>query len=233
MNQAQALYHLQTIDLAISEHQSRLAEIEKRLGQNDKVITAETALQHAEDVLTPWQRQARDLELEIKSVSEQAETLEQSMFTSTRSSPKELQDMQDKVASLKRRRAKLEDDLLEAMIEIEQGQAARKEAAQALEQARKEWAEEQAALSTEKETLQQELTELNARRQEALKAVSEESLAIYETLRKSKRGHAVSELEGNMCKTCGVSQTSTIVQQVRQGHKLVFCASCGRILVRL
>ncbi len=233
MNQAQALYHLQAIDLTISERQSRLASVERALGDDKPVIAAEQALQQAEKTLAPWRQRVRDLELEIKSLVEKATAAERQLYSGSISNPKVLQDRQDELASLKRRRAKLEDDLLEAMIEVENAQAALGEAQGNLEQVRSAWEKDQSDLAREQQSLREALEELKAQREAALQHVNPESLAAYDSLRASKRGQAVAQLTGNACKSCGVSQTTATIQQVRQGRELIFCSNCGRILVLL
>ncbi len=233
MNQAQALYHLQTLDLAIAERRARLAEVESQLGVDEQVRAAEQTLTAAQAALTPWRNRVRDLELEIKSLGEKAATVEKRLYSGAISNPKELQDMQEEIASLRRRRAKLEDDLLEAMIAVENGQAACDEAARHVEWAQSAWSSEQQDLHREHAQLQQALADLRAQREAALCNISSESLTEYNALRPRKQGQAVAELVENTCKRCGVSQTSIKVQQVRQGHTLVHCDNCGRILVLL
>ncbi len=231
MNQAQALYHLQSIDLAISEHQARLADLEEQLGKNDCVIAAEQALQQAVDALTPWRTATTDLELAIKSLGEKAAAAEKRLYGGTVTNPKVLQDLQEEIASLKRRRAKQEDDLLEAMIALETGQETYDQADQNLSTAKEAWQHEQADGIAEQNRLQQALAELQPQREAALPDLTAESLAVYESQRASKRGHVAAELRDGMCATCGVGQTTTLIQQVRQGRDLVPCANCGRILV--
>ncbi len=234
MNQAQALYTLQRIDLELAQKQARLAEIEQALGRNEEVITAERQLHEAEAALSPWRVKGVDLELEIKTVTSKIAATEDRLYSGAVSNPKELQDMQEEIASLKRRRQKLEDDLLEAMIAIEAGQSACNEATQQLAAVQARWEADQGDLGVEKRTLQEALGSLKEQRISALQQVAPESLDIYTRLVKPKRGQVVAALiEGGMCGVCGESQTTTAVQQVRQGRALVYCANCGRILILL
>lgn len=233
MNQAQALYHVQRIDLTLGKRRARLEEIERLLGTDKRVATAERALQKTEAALVPWRTRAQDLELEIKTLTTKTADVEQRLYGGTVTNPKELADMQAEVASLKRRRAKLEDDLLEAMIATEDGQESRAAAAQQLTEARTAWEADQGDLVGEREELRQAVTDLTRERATALAAVSEENQRLYAEMRKAKRGHVVAELIDNSCAVCGVAQTSTTAQQIRQGQDLVPCGNCGRILVQL
>lgn len=231
MNQAQALYHLQNIDQDIAARQTRQTEIEQILGKNTAIAAAEQQLSQAEAALLPWQTQVRNLELESKSLDTKLKAVEQRLYSGSVSNPKELQDMQEEIASLQRRGNKLEDDLLEAMLEVENAQAAVDAANEQLTQVRVEWSESQSTLLDEQQALQTTLTDLHNQREAALTALEPESLSTYKKLYASKRGHVVSPLIDNTCRVCGVSQTTIIMQQVRQGYSLVHCSNCGRILV--
>jgi predicted nucleic acid-binding Zn-ribbon protein len=138
--------------------------------------------------------------------------------------------MQNELASLRRRQQQLEDDLLEAMVRSEDGQTAVGGAQQTLDKAQAIWAGSQTDLLYEKERLEKELADLTAQRKRATADIDPASLAKYEALRLKKRGQPVALLQGDSCALCGVEQTSTVAQQVRQSAQLVYCESCGRIL---
>lgn len=231
MNQAQALRQLQTIDHSISEHKSRLKEIELLLADNVAVKESNAARAEAEDALSPWRVKVRDLELEIKSITTKTGGVEQRLYSGTVTNPKEMQDMQEELASLRRRKSTLEDQLLESMIEVESHQEALDDATVTLAAVRSEWEDSQSDLVSERATRQQQLDELLENRDEAASLVEPDNLKIYSKLMRNRRGVAVAELDGQTCVTCGVGQTTTTVQQVRQARQLVYCANCGRILV--
>ena len=230
VRQASLLYHLQTIDLAIAQRQGRLKEIETVLGQSDAVNQAKRGLESAEQTLAPWQTRVRNLDLEIKSVSQKAQTTEQTLYSGRISNPKELSDMQNEIASLKKRQSQLEDELLEAMLHVEEDQKSVSDAQFALRSAQASWTASQTDLLAEKQRLEDELTKYKTQRQQAAASIDKGALAKYEALRPKKRGQAVALLNGDSCSVCGVEQTSQGAQQVRQGNHLVYCESCGRIL---
>lgn len=230
MNQPQALFQLQTIDHDIQQCKSRLTVLEQSLGENTRVRNAEQAVASAEDALTPLKTQVKDLELETKSLNTKAAAVEQRLYSGQVSNPKELQDMQEELASLKRRRTSLEDEMLETMITLESTQATLQDAQESLRTAIAEWEADQGDLVGEQTRLTASLDELRAKRATALKEVSPENFSIYKKHYRIKQGQVVSPLVETHCRVCGVSQSSSIIQQVRQGHELVFCSNCGRIL---
>lgn len=231
--QAHALYHLQTIDLAIASHRRRLDEITEQLADQKAILAARQQIEAADKSLAPWKRRLQDLELEVKSLNTKASNAEARLYSGTVTNPKELQDIQEEIASLKRRRTSMEDQVLEAMIEVESGEESCAEARSQLSEAEASWQAQQADLLQERETRQAELADLDVRRQAALPDVTDQSLKIYKQLARQKHGHAVSPLEGSTCKICGMGQNATSIQQVRQGDALVYCGGCERILVLL
>ena len=231
MNQAQALYQLQMVDLAIGENQARSAEIDRLLGDDSAIQEAAAALDEAQAALRPWTTRSHNLDLEIKTLNAKLKETEERLYSGRVRNPKELQDMQDEAAALKRRRTTLEDDLLNAMIEVEEHQARDEEASAHLAELRAERETELADLRREQTDLTGSLADLEQQRQTALQAVDADSLQIYRELRPAKRGQVVAPMVDNMCKVCGTTQNLTIAKQVRTGQGLVYCIGCGRILV--
>lgn len=230
VSQATFLYRLQTLDLTIVQRRARLKEIETALANNEQVAQAQRQLDAADQSLKPWQIRARDLDLEIKSLLQKIKETDERLYSGKVRNPKELQDLQSDIVSLKRRQSQLEDELLQAMLNSDEGQAAVAEAQKGLNQVKAIWAGAQHDLTDEKGRIERELTGLESQRKQAATAVDADTLKKYETLRAKKQGHAVALLVGDSCKTCGVEQTSMLAQQVRQGTQLVYCNNCGRIL---
>jgi len=230
ISQATLLHRLQTVDLAIAQCRNRLAEIDALLGKDETVVRARKQLETAENALKPWQIRSRDLDLEIKGIVQKIQATDQHLYSGKVSNPKELADMQDEIASLKRRQTQLEDSLLEAMLQTEEGQTVVAEAQQGLRKAEAAWAGSQTDLIDEKARLEAQLVVFEDKRKEAAGPVDPANLKKYEAMRQKRRGQAVALLQGDSCTLCGVEQTSMTAQQVRQGHQIMLCESCGRIL---
>ncbi|MBN2472582.1 MAG: hypothetical protein JXN59_17785 [Anaerolineae bacterium] len=233
MNQAQALYQLQQLDQDISQRKSRLTEIDALLGENTRVQAAEQTLAQAESDLAPWRTLVANLDLEIKSVAAKTESTEQHLYSGAVSNPKEMQDMQEEIASLKRRRAKLEDEMLEAMIEVENGQAAVDESSSNLKAVVAHWNTSQGDLLAEQEKLTRDIAGLREQRATIKLEITPAAMERYKHMYRSKQGQVVAPLKDSNCQVCGVSQTSKTVQEARQARELVYCENCGRILVIL
>lgn len=231
MNQAEALYHLQELELGILRARKRLQEIAAALANSETVQAAQAQVNSARKTLTPLQTRARDLDLEIQSTAQKARATEQHLYSGQVKNPKEMQDMQQEIQSLSKRHVELENHLLETMVAAEEAEAALHEAEALLVGVTAEWESQHTELLDEKKTLEHQATQLLEQRKIALTQVEPENLKIYEALKPRKNNHAVAVLNGKSCSMCGVDQTMAIEREARQGHKLVYCENCGRILV--
>jgi predicted nucleic acid-binding Zn-ribbon protein len=75
------------------------------------------------------------------------------------------------------------------------------------------------------------LAELKARREAIAKEITPSILQNYDRLRKARRGVAVAEVADGRCTACHIGVRPQFMQELRRGDKVMFCESCGRILV--
>lgn len=230
MGRGEELYRLQQLDSERDAKQRRLAEIEVALGDDRALQEARQSLSKAEQRAQTWQTRQRDLELEIESLSSKMSRSEKRLYGGKVKNPKELSDLQAEIASLKRRRQKLEDTLLEAMINREEAVDTRDEAATHLEKAESSWSKRQADLRAEREVLQQRLQEIEERRASVVPRIDAKALKTYEWVRERKGGQAVAQIRHDACSACGVTVPPSMEWSLRQGE-LIQCDTCGRILV--
>lgn len=233
MSQTRALYRLQKLDLDLESRRGRAREVTAALEDDRALQAAQDDVAALEGQLRPQEARAADLTLEIKSVVEQARQLNDRLYSGTVGNPKELEDIQNKIAERGRRRAALEDSLLETMIAVEEQQEALDAAQERLRRAEMDRASAQETFGAELQQLKSEIKRLKADRERVASQISPEFIEVYQTLRPRKNGHALALLEGECCSVCGVGQTTVTVQQVRQNLELITCESCGRILVAL
>ena len=231
MSQTKAIYRLQQLDLAVQAQRARAHEIKDLIEQDSILRQAQASVDELESALRPKETQVKDLQLEMSSVSQQSKQLGDRLYGGSVANPKELEDIQQKIAERKRRHEQLENTMLELMLEVEQLQSTLDEATDQLEQVKAERASEHKALRAEFKTVKAELTTLKEQRKSAARDVSKDNFAFYKELRDRKQGHAVAELQGDSCAICGVRQTTTDAERVRQNEDIVLCTSCGRILV--
>lgn len=229
MNQAEALYHLQQLDLSILRAKKRLQEIATALAGDQSVQAAQTALSQAEATLAPLKTRLRNLDLELQSTAQKAQATETHLYSGQIKIPKEMQEAQREVESLKRRHSTLEEQLLEMMVVVEDAESQVQQAQHALDKAMRASETQNAALIAEQAEVRAQGNDLLEKRKLALQHVTAESLRIYDAMRPRKGNQPVALMQGQSCSACGIEQTMAIEGQVRRGE-LATCLNCGRIL---
>jgi predicted nucleic acid-binding Zn-ribbon protein len=230
MNQAFHLARLQKVDLQIDHLNTRLKEIDRLLKENSTVREAEKSVSDAESEVTKWHRLLKNAEDEVEAQRIKIETNESSLYGGKIHNPKELQDLQNDIASLKRHLSSLEDEQLNAMLALEDREAVLKKAAGNLNAVQAQFISQNADLAGERAKINENLQRLLGEREAVLKPLTEESIAIYRHLREQKRGIAVALAEDGACTACGSELRPEEMQSARSPNTIVYCASCGRIL---
>ena len=230
MNLPRALHTLQTLELNLETRQRRLHELEAALGETATLRTAREKMEQAMAELEHWKRRQQNLEREIRALDQRIADLERDLMSGRVRNLKELGGMQANVESLNHRRQELEDQLLEAMVKVEEHTLRHQEAVTAHQRIEARWREEQSKLSDEWSALQREITRLHQEREVLINRLDPNALSEYQRLRQRRNGYAVSEVRHGACRVCGVTLPTSLVQAVRQQEGLVYCSSCGRIL---
>jgi predicted nucleic acid-binding Zn-ribbon protein len=231
MTEEADLYRLQCLDSEGDGKRRRLAEVKAALGESEALLQARQVAQSAQTQAREQARRQRDLELEVDGLTDKIAGVEQQLYSGVIKNPKELEDLQAEVAALQRWQQKLEDDLLEAMVEREEADAIHTQAQRHLDETQTRWSTQQADLLSEQETLQNELAELEQARSALLPSIAPGDLTTYEALRRRKGGVAVARVNERTCGECGVAISPSLEWQLRQGQ-LTHCGNCERIIVR-
>lgn len=229
MNQTAALYQLQQLDSQIDALAAQMAEIEAILASDEILRAAQETLKAAQQAHLHWRARQSDLELERQQLKEEADAIEERLYSGRVLNPRELTDLQDKLAELRQRHAAREEPLLAAMFQVDECSTAELEAASRLEQVKIERADEFGALTDKAVQIDQEKRALQARVEELRKQVTPAHLALYDGLRNRPGKLAVASIEGDECAVCGVEINSRLAQQVRRGE-VRQCTTCERIM---
>lgn len=229
MNQAGLLYQLQQMDSQRDGILKRLKEIEQRLNENEAIRSAQSQLEQAEESAAAWKTRVKELELDRTQLKTESDATEEQLYSGRVSNPRELTDLQNKLAELKHRHESLEDPLLEAMDNVDSFTQSVTEAITELEQVKAAEADKMGELLNEQGQLEPQLQALNTDLEQARQKIDAGSLQTYDLLRKTPSKLAVTTLAGDACGVCGVELTTRDVQLVRRGH-VVQCPTCQRIL---
>lgn len=229
MSQVQQLYLLQQIDTEIREKKRRLGEVLRAQKETEELLAAKARLETAVTERQTWQTQQKDLNQELQTLKNKAKSAEQRLYSGNVKNPKELTDLQNSIESLGRQRAVLEDEILEAMIMVEDAEAEKTAAAEALQTIQARWEQSQTALKKEQNELALRIHELTGQRQNRLSNITADSLAEYEAISRKANGLAVVKIKNSLCTGCRLNVSAQKEKEANEGKK-VYCANCGRIL---
>ena len=224
------LFALQEIDAAIEACDRELEQLRGRLGDSETLAAARAALAEAEVQRRAAEARMRDLDGEAAGMAAKIAPVEKKLYDGSVRNPKELQGLQEDLEMLHRQRRALEDRQLEAMEEMEASGAALAAARKEAEAREGAWRADQGSLLAREQELEQEKARLAARRQAAQARIDGIRLALYDRLRRTKRGVAVVRIERGVCLGCRITLPTTVQQRARSGLQVVQCPSCERIL---
>lgn len=231
MSEAQQLYQLQIIDLEIEDVTRAIQAIEEQLGETEELVAARQALADVQGDLRQQQRSMQELEWDLDKITAKLKELNGKLYGGTVKNPKELGSFEREAQMFKVKKSQTEDKILELMEAVETSHVSLRTAEARFAEVQAAWERSQAALSDERSRCQARLQELGHSRQALVKTLRPEVLDIYEDLRSNKRGRAVAKVEQNTCQGCRITLPSNEVQLARSSPRLVFCSSCGRILL--
>ena len=229
-HRAQKLYHLQALDLELSEKQSRLRQLKGSLGNSPELIAAHREYERATKECADWRSRLQHLELDLEGINDRIAATERRLYGGQVTNPKELGALQQDRDYSTSSRDRLEDEVLQAMTRLEDCQAAAATGSDLLTVTTAQWQEQQATLTGEIVALESSLAKLTEGRPTLTATIAADDMHLYEGLRHKKGGRAVALLAGHACQGCRVTVPTSKVQQARRDSELVMCATCGRIL---
>jgi predicted nucleic acid-binding Zn-ribbon protein len=171
------------------------------------------------------------LDWEAEEVRGKAAAIENKLYGGSVRNPKELEDYQADLTSLRGRLSRREDALLEAMLELDDAEAGLKQAEAALAEVEESWKAQQASLQEARAKLEGEIEGLEAKRARQVDGMDAAAVSLYDVLREHRQGTAVAVVERGLCQGCRISLPMSVVQKARAGVGLVQCVSCERILL--
>lgn len=223
------LIHLQQLDdfvesarRAVAEHPARVHALESRL---DEAKGRLTSAQHA---LAANQTDRRALEKELAAVQGRLSKFKDQLMEvkTNREYTAVLKEIEVAQQDVRR----IEDRMLERMLEADEFSGAVKASEKAL-------ATERANVQQERESFEKEIAKLAAeletsigQRQQLVQQIDPQAMAIFETVARGRRGVAVAEAKDGLCTICHVRLRPQKFNDVRRNSEIIQCDSCQRIL---
>lgn len=234
-----------TIDdlLAVQDRDTRLDQLRHQLdvlAERAARDEAAAALDSVDAAIAARDGERADLDKARRRLADEVDSLDakrkahdETLYGGSVTNARELQDLQEEIASLARRIESLEDEELELMEQIEPLDAqladltgARTDRAAALDAAA-------AALVTAEADLRAQLDAVQAERDDLATAVPDDLRREYDQLRAGGGGVGIARLiGGNQCGGCHLTLSAVEVAAIRKNpDEITHCEECGRLLV--
>lgn len=224
------LYQLQKLDSRLDAINDRLKNISAFLQRDSRIRDAEALVNDKKSITTEHQKKLKKIEDSIHEKRMKIEQSESSLYGGSIKNPKELQDLQKEIDSLKNSILTLEDSELTEMFELENAENEVDITSKNLEKVTSEVFTGQSQLLAEKENLEKDARKLSQERPAIVNQIPSEEITLYEQLRIKKKGIAVSSIEDQCCSACGTMLTPAECQAAKSPSRYIHCASCGRLL---
>lgn len=230
MSAALGLYRLQQVDSQIDHIRARLKAIDATLQNDLELRAAMEQFAAAESKFASAERETQMNDAEVEKQRIKIQQAEASLYGGAVHNPKELQDLQMDVASLRRHLETLESRELDSMTVAEAAELELKSASIKLEKVKAGHSSQSLDLTREIESLNKELARLESERRAVAGDINAEFFTLYNQLRQQRRGIAVATLSDSSCAACGTTLTPSQQQNARSTSQLFNCPTCGRIL---
>lgn len=228
------LLDLQEQDSAIRllEHRKQtLAEARQLNDLNEQLAELDADIEIADKQSSEVTRDQGRLEGEIELLDQKLQREEKRLFSGRVANPRELSSLQAEVEMNRRKKAQLEDALLEVMVQREQAD----ETLRRLRAERSETAGNAAALRrTVGEifaSIDEQLARHAAQREQIAAELPADLLDLYDRVRATKNGVGAAALVEGTCQGCHTKLPAREVEQMKREGGLQRCENCRRILV--
>ena len=223
------LIRLQTVDLAIQELRTRIDKfpgISKAL--TEKVRSATVGLETAREKLKNNQTIRKKLESEIGVTEAKISKYREQMLAVKTND--EYRALQHEIEHAQNAIRKVEDEILNLMMEGETQQIEIKSAEVRLK-------EDQLLVDQERKQLEEEnrrdlsgLESYLKERKEIQTSISSDLVPRYERIRKARGGIAVAAARDSVCEICQVRIRPQVFHEIRKNSQIIDCEACQRIL---
>jgi predicted nucleic acid-binding Zn-ribbon protein len=220
---------LQDRDRKIRRLRGELSRIEpERQAYQAKASVAQSALEAAKNRAKQLESERKTLELEVESKKQLIARYANQQLQTRKN--EEYRALNQEIETCKKDIFEIENKEIELMEQAEAAQQEGVAAARGASEAKKLMEEHLANLQAREKNLRNELSALEANREELSAAVDDSTRGRYERLVKNKGESVVVGVQHGVCGGCHMRLPPQLLVQCQAQQELVSCSNCGRIL---
>lgn len=176
-------------------------------------------------------KRQQQLDLELKSCLDKIRQEETKLYGGSVVNPRELEQIQLKVAEYAGTKAQVEEEVLNLMEEDEKLAKVKEQINQMEQVFDEQLATIEARIKQEIFESKIELAELDSELAELIPLVSKEWLTKLDKIAGSHNGVGIAQIKSGCCGACHVSLSESLLQKAKRGEdQILLCENCGRII---
>ena len=235
--QQSLIFELQLLDNEIMQANTKLKslpEIEQLLHIDKRIVTATDELAKVKAEADQIALELRRGEVDVETVTDRIKK-DEARLSSGNATPKELEQLQHEVGTLKKRQETLEEIELEIMVRSEAITARTNTLTTDLASLETLKAEINQRLTTASSEINTVITNKQSDREKVVVKIEKPLIDLYEKIRTASGGVAAAALVGNKCNGCNLAINAVEMERIKSLAKdeLLRCEECRRILVRI
>ena len=237
VDQQSLILELQLLDNEIMQANTKL----KSLPEIEQLLHIDKRITLATDELSTVKAEADQIALELRRGEVDVETVtdrikkDEARLASGNATPKELEQLQHEVGTLKKRQEALEEIELEIMMRSDAIGARRDTLTTDLASLETFKSEINSRLATATAQINTLISDKNQARLLVVAKIEKPLIDLYEKIRAASGGVAAAALVGNKCNGCNLAINAVEMERIKSLAKdeLLRCEECRRILVRI
>ena len=235
--QQSLILEMQSLDNEIMQANTKLKslpEIEQLLHIDKRITTATDELAVVKSEADQIALELRRGEVDVETVTDRIKK-DEARLASGNATPKELEQLQHEVGTLKKRQEHLEEIELEIMIRSDAIVARSNTLTTDLASLQTLKDEISGRLKTATDEINKVIADKNTARNLVANQIEKPLLDLYEKIRENGGGVGAATLVGNKCNGCNLSINAVEMERIKSLSKdeLLRCEECRRILVRV
>ena len=235
--QQSLILEMQSLDNEIMQANTKLKslpEIEQLLHIDKRIATATDELAVVKSEADQIALELRRGEVDVETVTDRIKK-DEARLASGNATPKELEQLQHEVGTLKKRQESLEEIELEIMIRSDAITSRSNTLTTDLASLQTLKDEISGRLKTATDEINKVLADKNTARNLVANQIEKPLLELYEKIRGNGGGVGAAALVGNKCNGCNLAINAVEMDRIKSLAKdeLLRCEECRRILVRI
>jgi predicted nucleic acid-binding Zn-ribbon protein len=213
---------IRQITLFLETTRPLLEEIDKKITESSQVAAS------AKDRMAQSQKKRRELEAQFKDLKGQIGKYKRQL--NEVKTNKEYTALLKEIEESQAHVDKLEEEFIAEMLVEDDIQKEIKSANQKFADAQVRFSREKETIFQKKKEMEEKARVLAQQKEGLLPQIHQDQVGLYLRIFHKKAGIALSPVTGDFCSMCHMRVRPQVLNELKEGKKLILCENCGRIL---